>query len=114
MQSKIREKFILEALDGDVGFAFSFSTFHSFLYDENTPKTIVGLANYDTDIDGFLIDFQKITNKSYTGHPSIKRGWCFYSKYPRITADDEFNEEFNKNRKDLIKELKEFQNKNNQ
>ena len=66
------------------------------------------MANYDTDIVGKIISFQSMDDSSYTLHPDIKRGWCFYSKHPRVTADDKFNEKFNKNRIPLTEVLKDY------
>lgn len=99
---------LLDELNMKLGFAFAFSSFHSFLYNEKTPNTFGGMANYDTDIVGKMISFQSFHDSSYTLHPDIKRGWCFYSKHPRVTADDKFNEEFNKNRTPLTEVLKDY------
>lgn len=102
---------LLDELNMKLGFAFAFSSFHSFLYNEKTPKTIGGMANYNTDIVGKMISFQSFNDNSYTLHPDIKRGWCFYSKYPKETADDKFNKEFNKNRVPLTEVLKDYTTK---
>ena len=99
---------LLDELNMKVGFAFMFSSFHSFLYNKNTPQTIGGMANYDTDIVGKMISFQSFDDSSRTLHPDIKRGWYFYSKYPRVTADDKFNKKFNKNRIPLTKVLEDY------
>lgn len=99
---------LLDELNMKLGFAFAFSSFHSFLYNEKTPNTFGGMANYDTDIVGKMISFQSFHDSSYTLHPDIKRGWCFYSKHPRVTADDKFNKKFNKNRIPLTEVLKDY------
>lgn len=99
---------LLDELNMKLGFAFAFSSFHSFLYNEKTPNTFGGMANYDTDIVGKMISFQSFHDSSYTLHPNIKRGWCFYSKHPRVTADDKFNKKFNKNRIPLTEVLKDY------
>jgi hypothetical protein len=98
---------VLDEIDGSFGFLGMVSSFHTFLYDEKTPRTIMGMANYDLEYQGILLTYIRFHGND-TSHPEIKRGVCFHSKYPRITADEEFNEEFNKTKENLIEKLKKY------
>jgi len=99
---------ILDELTSYIGVAQHTSKWHSYLYNDDTPKTIGGMANYDLENKGLLIYSGEYYQATKTLHPDIKRGFCFGSEYPRVTADDKFNKKFNKGRIPLTKVLEDY------
>lgn len=64
---------IVDELTGYMGLVRDITKWHSYLYNEDTPKTFGGMANYDLEMKGLLINAGEYYQATKTLHPDIKK-----------------------------------------